>query len=339
MSEDATLTTSHNLPGLLFFLVGPPGAGKNALINIILAEMDDIGQLATATTRPRRPTEQQGREHHFITPGEFQTMIADNNLLEWQQVHHNLYGIPRETVEAALARGHDLTADIDVLGATYIRSLYPENVVLIFIRPPSINELENRMRQRGEPETEIVQRMKRVAMEMAYAPVCDYEILNDDLERAAEKLRAIIHQERQRAAGQRNRFRFLHTVQVLAVHGGEILTRTTSPHFPQGLIERGEIPHLAALRVLQQQIQLDPAQISLYADPETPHHGSFTPPARLEVIPHADESREIMFMYIALLATRITPPDGWEWCRIEAVDLPVDIQALLSPHSTLSPND
>ena len=142
--------------GLLFLVIGPPGVGKNALMNDALKHFDDLRQLATATTRRPRPTEQEGREHLFVTPETFREMIARNELLEWQEVHPNkFYGVPRASIENALASGEKLIADIDVLGATYIRSLYPGQVVLIYIEPPSVAVLEERMQQRGENRADI----------------------------------------------------------------------------------------------------------------------------------------------------------------------------------------
>jgi guanylate kinase len=186
--------------GLLFVLVGPPGAGKNALMNEVLKRTSNLKQLPTATTRPMRPTEQQGREHLFVSRSEFQDMIDHDRLIEWQEVHGQLYGMPRTAVEQALTDQQDLVADIDVLGATYLRSVYPDNVILVFIRPPSLSELEDRMRARGETETEIVKRMQRVNMEMQYAVECDYLIVNDDFEEACDILYGVVLAERSHRA-------------------------------------------------------------------------------------------------------------------------------------------
>lgn len=178
--------------GLLFVLVGPPGVGKNAMMNSVLDQITSLRQLPTATTRPIRPTEQHGREHLFVTQDEFQRMIDQNDLIEWQIVHGHQYGTPRSTVQQAMSAGQDLIADIEVLGATYLRSAFPENVILIFVQPPSLTELIHRMHTRGETEAEIQKRMQRVEMEMRYAPECDYLITNDSVERASDILRGII---------------------------------------------------------------------------------------------------------------------------------------------------
>lgn len=178
--------------GLLFVLVGPPGVGKNAMMNAVLSQISSLRQLPTATTRPIRSNEQEGREHLFVSPVEFQHMIDQGDLIEWQVVHGHQYGTPRSTVQQAMATGEDLIADIEVLGATYLRSAFPDNVILIFVQPPSVTELIHRMHNRGETETEIQKRMQRVEMEMRYAPECDYLITNDAVERASDILRGII---------------------------------------------------------------------------------------------------------------------------------------------------
>lgn len=178
--------------GLLFVLVGPPGVGKNAMMNTVLSQIPSLRQLPTATTRPMRPNEQEGREHLFVSPAEFQRMIDEGDLIEWQVVHGYQYGTPRSTVQQAMSAGQDLIADIEVLGATYLRSIFPENVVLIFVQPPSVDELVHRMHNRGETESEIQKRMQRVEMEMRYAAQCDYLITNDSIDRASDILRSII---------------------------------------------------------------------------------------------------------------------------------------------------
>ncbi|MBL8157035.1 MAG: guanylate kinase [Anaerolineae bacterium] len=178
--------------GLLFILVGPPGVGKNAMMNSVLERITSLHQLPTATTRPIRSNEQEGREHLFVSTAEFQRMIDQGELIEWQVVHGHQYGTPRSTVQQAMETGQDLIADIEVLGATHLRSAFPENVILVFVQPPSVDELIHRMHNRGETEAEIQKRMQRVEMELRYAPECDYLITNDSIERASDILRGII---------------------------------------------------------------------------------------------------------------------------------------------------
>lgn len=330
------MTNSSDRQGLLFILVGPPGVGKNALINALLNETENLRQLATATTRSIRPTEAPGREHHFVSTEQFHKMIDNHELLEWQKVHLNLYGIPRQTVEEAIASGQDLTADIDVLGATYIRSLYPDNVVLIFIKPPSIEDLETRMRTRGEPEDEIAQRMKRVVMEMNYAPLCDYQLVNDHFEQAANRLKEIIQYERLQHEKKNNGYRskFQHIVSVVGLHDGRVLYRPHFPHFPQDEIEVGELPHSAALRVMQQ-AGVNSARLMTDTDDNLPHQGSFIPPASINVSA-VDDKQQITFTYIVLLNSVSSIPPGWTWVSPDDAGLPQDILEALEPQPELS---
>lgn len=191
--------------GLLFILVGPTGAGKNTLMNGVLNRLADLKQLPTATTRPIRPTEKEGREHHFVTLQTFQQMIDNNALLEWQEVHGRHYGVPRKTVADSINALQDRIADVDILGALRVQAAFPNNVILIFVQPGSsenpnetIAIIRERLQQRGETAEEIAKRLERVSMEMSYAPQCDYLIENDDQDDATFTLHAIITAERSR---------------------------------------------------------------------------------------------------------------------------------------------
>lgn len=179
-------------------LAAPSGAGKNAMMGQVLDRLDDLEQLPTATTRPIREGEQEGREHFFVTRERFHEMIANHELLEWQEVHGRLYGVPRAIVEESIDQQQDRIADIDVLGATEIRGQFPENAVFIFVMPPSQDVLIDRLRDRGENADEIEVRLQRVKMELEYAPRADYIVVNDDLDRASEVLLGIILAERSR---------------------------------------------------------------------------------------------------------------------------------------------
>lgn len=188
--------------GWLFVLVGPGGAGKNALLRAVMQRLAHLSQIATATTRSPRPGEQHGREHLFVSHDEFQQMIANRELLEWQEVTRNkFYGIPRSSIERKLAIGEDLIADIDVLGAQILRDTYPDDTVLVFITVPGDTETDKvtvlRQRlgnaERNEPESTITERMARAqTLEFPFEPQCDYVIINDELEAAVEQLLGII---------------------------------------------------------------------------------------------------------------------------------------------------
>lgn len=192
------MTLKEAQRGLVFVLIGPGGAGKNSLMRDVLARITSVTQLATATTRAIRTDEQQGREHLFVQPDEFKRMIDANELLEWQEVTPGkFYGIPRASVEDKLVIGAALIADIDIYGAQKLRNAYPDDTVLIFITVPgnTIDEqlavLRERMgnEDRNEKESLIQQRLQRARdLELAFADQCDYVIVNDEQEQAANRL-------------------------------------------------------------------------------------------------------------------------------------------------------
>jgi guanylate kinase len=317
-------------------LVGPPGAGKNALMNEVLPQLANLRQLPTATTRAMRPTEQQGREHLFISKDEFEQMIENKLLIEHQEVHGQWYGIPRASVEDAINREEDLIADIDVLGATYLRSVYPDNTVLIFIAPPSIEDLEKRMRARGETEAEIAKRMRRVKMEMEYLPQCDYLILNEKLEDSAEILKAIILAERSRRAlinerSQRQlpRHKFAFMTVVIPVCGEEVLHRTEIPHFPVVPLAQGEYPHEAALRALAQSLAIHTEVENLHEPPSDDQWSDVILPVNLET-KSQEHFQQFTFVYLYRMAERIPAPAGWQWVNYQGLELSNEINQIIA---------
>ncbi|MDX2160079.1 MAG: guanylate kinase [bacterium] len=198
------MTALSPRPGLLITMVGPAGAGKNQLINDMIARFAGrsprVRQFPTATTRPIREGEQDGREHHFVTVDAFQKMIEHGELLEWQLVHgkgsNRYYGMPRHTLESGLAQGDVLMADIEYLGAQRVKEQYPHNVIGVFVMPPSIGALIERMKNRATESTdEIGKRLLRVPAELDYAAQCDYVIVNDSFAEAASLLYGIIGAE------------------------------------------------------------------------------------------------------------------------------------------------
>ncbi len=197
------MAASERLPGLIFVLIGPGGAGKNAIMKAVIARSRRIQQLATATTRPMRGDERQGREHLFVSLGEFQRMKRAGELLECQEVTPGkFYGIPRRTVLDALRRGCVRIADIEVLGAKILASAFPANVTQIFVTVPGatmdaqLQVLRQRMTERADLATDIDERLRRAkALELPYQAACDYTVFNQDLERAIEATMAIIDGE------------------------------------------------------------------------------------------------------------------------------------------------
>jgi len=180
--------------GIIFVLSGPAGVGKNTIMKQVLAKKHNLRQMPTATTRPIRPDEQEGREHYFVTLDQFRQMIADGALIEYQENYPGMfYGTPRRQLQHALEAGDQIIADIDVKGASELKKAFPENVVVIFVAPPSPEDLETRLRARGNmPEGEIAERLKRSAWELGFASQSDYQIVNDKLESSVEAVCKII---------------------------------------------------------------------------------------------------------------------------------------------------
>ena len=197
------MTSAEAKSGVIFVMIGPGGAGKNAIMKAVIGRYANITQLATATTRAMRPDEKQGLQHHFLSVEAFQQKIQDGLLLEYQEVTPGkFYGIPRQMVTESLAQGRIEIADIDVLGAQKLVEAFPQNVVQIFVTVPgdSIEEqlalLETRMRQRDDGATDIQERLERAKdLELPYQTRCDYILVNDNLEHAIAKAQLIIRRE------------------------------------------------------------------------------------------------------------------------------------------------
>ncbi len=183
--------------GVLFVLVGPAGVGKNTTMARVMEKMPPIRQLPTMTTRAIRPNEQQGREHHFVTLDEFRDMISRQALIEYQEVYPGkFYGTPRQALQEALDAQKKMIADIDVVGASKLKAAFPNEVVLIFIAPPSLDTLEKRLRKRGNmPEEEISKRLARASFELGYADHSDYRVINDRLDQTVQAVVEIIGKE------------------------------------------------------------------------------------------------------------------------------------------------
>jgi len=315
------VNSSRKRPGLLFTLVGPAGAGKNRLMKYVL-ERTSLKQLPTATTRPIRPGEQEGREHLYVSRETFQRMIETDQLLEYQVIHGNLYGMPRAAVEAALDSGQSIIADIEVLGAQRARETYPENVVSIFIQTPSIGTLIGRMRERHETEAEIGKRLLRVPMELIYGCNCEYAILNDTFESAAEKLYAMVTAElRGEHAFEHSDllvpYRYHYEAQIIPTYRDEMLSRVASL---QGVATpfdaTKEMPHQAALRCLQSELGVTIRESALIAGDKP--NGDYLPPVALNYSNDAEGER-VDYIYVYCLDERIAAPRGWVWQPLDTL--------------------
>ncbi len=190
-------------PGLLLVLSAPSGAGKTTLARRLAAVEADARFSVSATTRAPRGAERDGADYHFVSRERFDALVAAGALAEWAEVHGNRYGTLKATVEEALASGQIALFDIDVQGGAQIRAHWPERAATVFILPPSMAELERRLRARStDAEPVIARRLAAARQEIARgAALYDYLLVNDDLERALADLRAIVAWERARLAG------------------------------------------------------------------------------------------------------------------------------------------
>lgn len=311
-------TVTQGYRGLLFTMVGPAGAGKNTVMREVIRTLPGLRQLPTATTRAMRPTEAEGREHYFIGVPEFTALRENGKLLEHQQVHGNWYGIARDPLEAALAAGETMIADIDMFGAQAARTNFPRNTVLIFIAPPSIPVLTSRMHERGESEAEIALRMLRVQGEMAFAPECDYVIVNDSLPQATSALLDIIAWEKRQMdtrlrAGSMAMLQYW--VRTLVVHGGEIAISDSS-RLPERSFAANTTPHIAALDAVRPLGIVPPIEtLTTYRAGE-----DFLAPMLIEI----ESGRDMdicCYYYVVRLGERAPLAAGWRWQPIDEAGL------------------
>jgi guanylate kinase len=209
MSSKATeLETQTNAvnstvtPGTLFVVSSPSGGGKGTLIRRVLNSTPNLSYSISYTTRTPRNGEIEGREYYFVNRETFEGMVADNEFLEWACVHGNLYGTARRQVSNETASGLDIILEVDVQGAESIRKLMLD-AVSIFILPPSYETLKQRLITRGTDSPEELEvRLRNAPDELRQYSCFDYVIINDDVERAAAQLAAIIHAERARCERQ-----------------------------------------------------------------------------------------------------------------------------------------
>lgn len=181
--------------GKLVVISGPSGAGKSTVVFKALGERDDVCFSISATTRKARPGEQDGREYFFVDHARFQEMVDNNELLEYAEYVNNRYGTPRAYVEEQIAKGMNVILDIEVQGARQVFERMPE-AIMIFVIPPSIDELRNRLVNRGTDTMEAIEaRLARARHEYKEATFYDYIIINDDADEAADELSAIITAE------------------------------------------------------------------------------------------------------------------------------------------------
>jgi guanylate kinase len=189
-------------PGNLFVVAAPSGAGKSSLVKALLQIDSHLVVSISHTTREPRGQEQEGREYHFIDHNSFKAKIAAGDFLEWAEVHGHLYGTSRVAIEERIAGGQDVVLEIDWQGALQIKKLFP-NAVLVFVLPPSWEELAQRLNRRGEDRPEVIaKRLSNARVEVAQARHFDFVIINALFESAVFDLKTVVHSQRLKYAAQ-----------------------------------------------------------------------------------------------------------------------------------------
>lgn len=190
-------------PGNLFVVAAPSGAGKSSLVKALLELDSQVHSSVSHTTRAPRGQEKHGREYFFASEPEFDAMVASNAFVEWANVHGRRYGTSKKAIEERIAQGNDVILEIDFQGALQIKQVFA-NAVLIFILPPSWEELRSRLERRGEDSPEVIDvRLKNAALEMAQVSKFDFVIINELFERALFDMKTIVHAQRLKYAAQR----------------------------------------------------------------------------------------------------------------------------------------
>jgi len=185
--------------GLLIVLSSPSGAGKTTISRMLLEADAEITMSVSATTRPQRPGEVNDQDYHFVDESEFARLIEADEFAEWAYVFDHRYGSPKEPIKEALKDGRDILFDIDWQGTQQLRGAFGTDLVRIFILPPSMGELERRLRARGTDSEEVIEsRMRRAASEIGHWGEYDYVLINENMDHCLAEVRAIIDAERLR---------------------------------------------------------------------------------------------------------------------------------------------
>jgi guanylate kinase len=197
MADPTNPASLRRRRGLLVVLSSPSGAGKSTISRMLLEADPHITMSVSATTRPIRPGEVEGRDYHFVDEAEFQRMVADGEFAEWAPVFDYHYGSPQAPIKAALREGQDVIFDIDWQGTQQLHAAMGEDLVRVFILPPSMQELDRRLHERGTDTDEVIAgRMQRAAAEISHWAEYDYVLINEDMDECLGEVRAILAAER-----------------------------------------------------------------------------------------------------------------------------------------------
>jgi guanylate kinase len=201
--------------GLLIVLSSPSGAGKSTISRMLLNADNEVTMSVSATTRPKRPGEVDHVDYHFVDDAEFEAMIAAGEFVEWAPVFGSRYGTPKAPVKDALRDGRDILFDIDWQGTQQLKAAMGEDLVSIFLLPPSMAELERRLRERGtDSEVVIADRMSRADSEISHWPEYEYVLINHDTDECLRQVQSIVAAERLRTRRQTNLVQFTRSLGI-----------------------------------------------------------------------------------------------------------------------------
>ncbi len=199
MTGDPTPANTLKRRGLMFVLSSPSGAGKTTISRMLLGADPEIKLSVSVTTRPMRPGERDGVDYHFATDAEFDQMVADDDFYEWAHVFGHRYGTPKGHIRSGLKDGQDWLFDIDWQGTQQLIQKDKQDVVAVFILPPSIDELRRRLETRAQDSAAVIDaRMDRARAEISHWDAYDYVVINDDVDACFAKVREILHAERRK---------------------------------------------------------------------------------------------------------------------------------------------
>ncbi|TNE28709.1 MAG: guanylate kinase [Alphaproteobacteria bacterium] len=203
MADQTTSTNAEQRRGLMFILSSPSGAGKTTISRMLLMADDEIKLSVSATTRPRRPGEVDGIDYYFVSDTEFERMVDNDDFYEWAIVFGHRYGTPKSHIHKGLKEGQDFLFDIDWQGTQQLKQQAREDVVSVFILPPSLAELRHRLESRAQDSAEVIDaRMERARGEISHWAEYDYVVINDDVDQCFAKVREILHAERMKRSRQ-----------------------------------------------------------------------------------------------------------------------------------------